>query len=195
MAIKRGEIIEALHRGIRTASEDYRIWSRTLEPPPEFLIVVEIARALNRRLGGRESLQLEAPFGVLLENVTKGPGAPLQSIWGAGVRKADIALLNGVRPTCIIEVKRSRVHGAIMKDLRRLRDVVYTCRHERRVLNRGFLAMIGLSSDDTESKIDSIVSFFKDQRNSNRARARPPSAKTWGDQASIVVEVTAAKNG
>ena len=192
MAIKRGEITEALHRGIRTASEDYRIWSGTLAQPPEFLIVVEIARALNRRLGGCESLQLEVQFGVLLENVSKGPGAPFKAIDPRN--KADVALFNGDRPTCIIEVKTNPAHGGIVHDLERLRDIVYTCRNERRVLNRGFLA-IGLSSDDTESKIDSIVSFFKDKRNSNRARAKPPSAKTWDNQASIVVEVTAARNG
>lgn len=152
--------------------------------------MVEIARALNRRLGGRESLQLEVPFGVLLENVTRGPGAPLQSIKPGN--KADIALFNGVRPTCIIEVKTNPSPKGIMHDLGRLRDVVYTCRNEPRVLNRGFLA-IGLSSDDTESKIDSINEFFKDKP--DRARAKRPSAKTWGDQASIVVEVTAAKIG
>ena len=195
MAITKRKITEALHGGACTASESYRRWSGglTLAGAPEYLIVVEIARNVNQYLGERECLRLEMPYRDVLAGarLPKGPGAPLKSIRGG--KKADLALLkNGASPTCIIEVKKDPDYKRIVGDLERLRDVVYACRHKPRVLKHGFL-LIWRSSNDTDSEIDTIDGFFKDKR--NRARAKRPSIKTWRCQASIVVEVTAAKSG
>ena len=196
MAITKKEITEALHRGVQAASENYCRWSgMTLEKAPEYLIVVEIARRLFGKLGDRECLRLEMPYRKVLAGaeIAKGRGAPLKAIKDG--KKADLALLkNRDKPTCVIEVKRDPNYQALVRDLERLRDVVYACRSQRGVLKHGFLS-IYRSGVDTESEVDAIEKFFKENR--HRAQAKRPITRKlrYEKAASIVVEITAARDG
>lgn len=192
MAITKKEITEALHRGVRAASENYCRWSGSvpLVQAPEYLIVVEIARKISRELGDRECLRLEMPYREVLAGaeIVQGRGAPLKAIKDG--KKADLALLkDGQKTTCVIEVKRDPDYQGIVRDLQRLRDVIYACRHKRGVLKHGFL-LIYQPGDDTEGVVHTIERFFKENRDRARAK-RPTTEKLRNEQAaSIVVEVT-----
>lgn len=209
MAITKKKITEALHRGVRAASENHRRWSvapavpvdaldrAALVQAPEYLIVVEIARKISSDLGNRECLRLEMPYREVLAGaeIVQGRGAPLKAIKDG--KKADLALLkDGHKTTCVIEVKRNPSYQGIVRDLQRLRDVIYACRHKSGVLKHGFLS-IYQSGDDaegvvhaTERVVDTIERFFKDDRQRARAK-RPTTKKLRNDQAaSIVVEIT-----
>lgn len=194
MAITKKQITEALHFGVQTASENHREWSDgvALVNWPEYLIVVEIARYIYGELGESECLRLEMPYREVLDGagITKGPGAPLKAIKGG--KKADLALLkNRHKPTCVIEAKRNPTVADMMRDLERLRDVVYACRHKRGVLKHGFLSIYE-SRDYIDRDVDTIDQFFNANR--QRARAKRPSILAWDGQASIVVEITAVRD-
>ena len=194
MAITKKQITEALHCGVIAASENYRQWSDglTLANSPEYLIVVEIASYIHAALGESECLRLEAPYRDVLAgaDVVRGRGAPLKSIKDG--KKADLALLkNGNKPTCVIEVKKNPTHDGLMRDLKRLRDVVYACRDKKGVLKHGFLS-IYRSSDDTDVIVHDVEKFFKTNR--KKAQAKHPSIETWDDHSSIVVEITAVRD-
>ena len=197
MAITKKQIIQALHLGVRNAIDDCHRWSggaTTLANSPEYLITVEIAWNIFRDLGESEWLRLETPYKEVLDGagIAKGPGAPLKAIKGG--KKADLALFkNRDKPTCVIEVKKNPTVADLMRDLERLRDVVYACRDRKGVLKHGFLSIYE-SRDYTERDVDTIHQFFKVNR--HRARAKAPRIWTWDDQhTSIVVEITAAKDG
>ena len=192
MAITKEQITEALHRGVRTASKNFGEWSdgRTLADSPEYLIVVEIARNIHKKLGASEYLRLEMQYSVVLSGagVVQGPGRPLKSIEGG--KKADMVLLKTkVKPTCVIEVKKEPSFKGLWKDQQRLQDVAYACRHERGVLKHGFLSIYSRNPD---SVIHTVDKFFRD--NPGRAQVKRPNIRTWGwddeTEASIVVEVT-----
>lgn len=196
MAITKTQITDALHRGVYTAIKNYGKWSsgRALADSPEYLIVVEIARNIYKRLGASEYLRLEMQYADVLAgaDLVQGLGAPLKSIKGS--RRADLVLLkNRGRPTCAIEVKKNPQHERLLEDLRRLRDAVYACRHQRGVLKHGFLSIY--ESRDSESVVQTVDKFFRANR--KRARVKVPSIRSWereGEmEASIVVEVTSAK--
>lgn len=201
MAITKEEIIEALHSGVRNAIDNCHEWSdgvTNLAKSPEYLIVVEIARSIYPELGGSECLRLETPYREVLEGsgIVKGPGAPLKAIKGG--KKADLALLkNRDKPTCVIEVKKNPTVADLMRDLERLRDVVYACRNKKGVLKHGFLSIYE-SRDYTDRDVDTIDQFFRANR--HRARAKRPCTKTWqdehtsGEHTSIVVEITAIRD-
>ena len=195
MAITKEAITEALHRGVRAASKNYGEWSGglTLAESPEYLIVVEIARNIRKKLGESERLRLEMQYADMLTGAgfVQGPGAPLKSIKGG--QRADLVLLkNRHLPTCAIEVKKNPDHKRLLKDLGRLRDVVYACRHQRGVLKHGFLSIY---AHNAESVVHTVDKFFD---NRDRARVKRPNIRTWRRddemETSIVVEVAPAKN-
>lgn len=196
MAITKKQITEALHSGVRAASSDYRKWSHGQVDLPEYLVVVEIAGSIHKKLGESESLRLEMQYGKVLGGAgfVQGPGAPLKAI--GGNTKADLVLLkDGDKPTCVVEVKKTTAYQPIQKDLKRLRDVIYACRDHEGLLKHGFLSIyLSGDADSVTYQIDSVTNtveaFFK--RNSQRARTKPPNIRTWraGEVASIVVEVT-----
>ena len=201
MAITKKQITEALHRGVRTASKNYCEWSdgQALAEAPEYLIVVEIARNIRKKLGESECLRLEMKYGTgqHVGDFVPGRGAPLKSIKGG--KRADVVLLkNRVKPTCVIEVKKNPTNKGLQDDLKRLRDVVYTCRHRKGVLKHGFLSIYKSGKDedhgvDTKDVVKTISKFFGS--NGDKARAKRPNITTWerGKEASIVVEVYPAK--
>ena len=200
MAITKKQITEALHCGVRTASKNYCEWSdgQALAEAPEYLIVVEIARNIRKKLGESECLRLEMKYADVLSGADFVPsrGAPLKSIKGG--KRADVVLLkNRVKPTCVIEVKKNPTHKGLQDDLKRLRDVVYTCRHRKGVLKHGFLSIYKSAKDedgvDTKDVVKTISKFFGS--NGDKARAKRPNITTWerGKEASIVVEVYPAK--
>ena len=235
MAITKNQITEALHCGVRTASKNWCEWSdgQALAEAPEYLIVVEIARNIRKKLGESECLRLEMKYADVLSGADFVPsrGAPLKSIKGG--KRADVVLLkNRVKPTCVIEVKKNPTYKGLQDDLRRLaplshtfrllfcgkthgfrrhtvavigarrlkrlRDVVYTCRHRKGVLKHGFLSIYKSAKDedhgvDTKDVVQTISKFFGS--NGDKARAKRPNITTWerGKEASIVVEVYPAK--
>lgn len=197
MAITKEGITKALHLGVRAASKNYVDWSKglSLADSPEYLVVVEIARNIKKKLGDSESLRLEMQYTKVLAGAgfVQGPGAPLRAINGG--KKADLVLLKDWdRPTCVIEVKKNPTYGDVQKDLKRLRDVVYACRQYKGVLKHGFLSICLSDDTDVNYKIDSVINtvdrFFKNER---KARAKRPNTRTWGqaENASVVVEVVA----
>lgn len=196
MAITKEAITEALHRGVRAASKNYGEWSGglTLAESPEYLIVVEIARNIRKKIGEYEYLRLEMKYEDLLSGAgfIQGPGAPLKSI--KGKNRADVVLLkHKVKPTCVIEVKKNPSYQRLQSDLKRIRDVVYACRKQRGMVKHGFLSIY--QSGYTDGVVQQVGKFFR--ANDDKARAKPPSVRTWGRddemEASIVVEVTPAK--
>ena len=197
MAITKKEITEALHLGVRATSRDYFNWSDglSLADSPEYLVVVEIARNIYKKLGRSESLRLEMQYAKVLDGAgfTPGPGAPLRAIKGG--KKADLVLLKDRdKPTCVIEVKKNPSHDRVQRDLKRLRDIVYACRHYEGLLKHGFLSICLSDDTDVNYKIDSVINtvdeFFKNEK---KARTKRPNSRTWGTEeiASIVVEITA----
>ena len=195
MAITKKEITDALHRGVRTASNNYGKWSGglTLAESPEYLIVVEIARNIRKKLGEFEYLRFEMQYADMLAGAdfVQGPGAPLKSIKGG--QRADLVLLKSQhQPTCAIEVKKNPDHSDILKDLGRLRDVVYACRTNE-AIKHGFLSIY--KSRNAESVVHTVDKFFD---NRDRVRVKRPNIETWGSademEASIVIEVTPAKS-
>lgn len=206
MAITKEEITKALHLGVRATSKNYVEWSKglSLADSPEYLVVVEIARNINKKLGGSESLRLEMQYAQVLAGAgfVQGRGAPLKAINGG--KKADLVLLKDWdKPTCVIEVKKNPSYDGVQKDLKRLRDVVYACRHHKGLLKHGFLSICLSDAPDVNYKVDSVVdSVGKFFRNERKARAKPPNVRTWnqhaglraaggaGESASVVVEIT-----
>ena len=195
MAITKRQIIEALHSGVLAASEDCGRWSdgATLANSPEYLMVVEIARKIERSLGDSERLRLEMQYTDVLTGAdfVQGQGRPLASI--GGTTRADLVLLkrNG-QPTCVVEVKKNPTTDRLEHDLSRLSDIVYACRHKKGVLKHGFQSIY--VSGGAESTVRMIRRFFE-KSTQYKARAKRPTVVTWGEeQASIVVEVTAEKN-
>ena len=194
-AITKPKIIEALHSGVRTASKRYARWSGglTLAKSPEYFVLVEIARKIERSLGDSERLRLEMQYTEVLTGAdfVQGPGRPLASI--GGTTRADLVLLkkNG-QPTCVVEVKKDPTTAGLERDLSRLSDIVYACRHKDGILKHGFLSIY--ESGDAESTVRMIRRFFE-KSTQYKARAKAPTVTTWGEeQASIVVEVTAKRN-
>lgn len=179
------------------ASENYVDWSKglSLAASPEYLVVVEIARNIKKKLGDSESLRLEMQYAKVLAGaaLSKAP-VPLKAIKGG--KKADLVLLKDRdRPTCVIEVKKNPDYGDVQKDLKRLRDVVYVCRHYKGVLKHGFLSICLSDDTDVNYKVDGVIDnvdrFFKNER---KARAKRPNIRTWEagayENASVVVEIT-----
>lgn len=146
MAIKRDQIVEAIHTGTKQACRTYTRWSDgwTLKDSGvEGLLVVEIAKKLDAKLSKAESLLLEVPFKKIIEwSGTPTVGRQLTALKGR--TRADIVLFNGGgRPVCVIEVKRHAVERAqIEGDLDRLRGVVHKCANQKGgTLKRAFLAI------------------------------------------------------
>lgn len=198
MAITKSQITEALHLGTLAASEDHAKWSRglSLADSPEYLIVVEIAKNIFKKLGGSESLRLEMQYVKVLAGAgfIQGSGARPKAIKGGQI--ADLVLLKGRdQPTCVVEVKKNPDYRGIQKDLKRLRDVVYACRHYKGVLKHGFLSICFSDETDVSYKVKSVIDnvdkFFKNEK---KARAKRPNIRTWEagayENASVVVEIT-----
>lgn len=199
MAIKRDEVVAAIHAGIRSASDTYRGWSlgwTLAQSGVEPLIVVEICRRLARKLAKAESLLLEVPYPTLIEwsgvsTVGRKPGTL------KGLQRADIVLFNGKgRPTYAIEVKRGLTHAGMVQDLGRLRDAVAKCSNQKGgTLKRGFFAAYH------EGRVANVERWVEDFNQADSGGKVSVTAagkeKPWrvGDSRarSIALEIKAAK--
>ena len=171
MAITRGEIIEAIHKGTGGSNKKYEKWSNGMwvtDSGVEGLMVACIAEAVNKSQEQHESLVLEMSFGGIKDSskAKPKPGPPPAALKGAN--RADIVLFNGSdRPTCVIEVKRSWNAGQCWGDLERIRDLVRSCSYvEGGSLKRGFLAMMiakkANAAKSPKNRIDEQVDKIKE---------------------------------
>ena len=111
MAITRKQIIEAIEEGTIAANRKYEGWTNeswVTDSGVESLIVTCIAESVNRRQEPHESLGLEVSFRDIreLSEANAGPGRRPSTM--KDTNRADVSLFNAaLRPTCVIEVKRS----------------------------------------------------------------------------------------
>ena len=126
-------------------------------------MVACIAEAVNKGQEPHESLGMEVSF----RNIRKMSRARLrrgrQPATVKDTNRADIVLFNGfVRPTCVIEVKRSWNADQCWMDLERIRDLVRACAYVKGgSLRRGFLAMmIVKKATKTKSPDDRIEEYM-----------------------------------
>lgn len=139
---------DAIHTGIKEASDKYLTWSRgwTLhDSGVESLLVSEIASQLYKRIRrteGRDSILLE----VLYSSVQKWSGAkPKGPKVGTfrGNKRADLVVFNtSEEPKYVIEVKRRLyTKDRIVEDIEKLCHVTNKCgTSEGGSVKRGFLA-------------------------------------------------------
>ena len=193
MAIRRHEIVEAIHAGTKTANGNYKRWSRgwTLKDSGvEGLLAVEIARKLHKNLSKSESLLFEVPFKTIIEwSGAPTVGRKLTTL--KGTKRPDIVLFNrDGRPTCVIEVKRQVVtRGQIERDLDRLRDIVSKCAKQKGgTLKRGYLAIFRQGPSKTLRRwIDEYFEL------NEKIRCHSMSVRNLGsDSASVHVEVVSS---
>ena len=145
MAIKKAQIIEAIHAGTETANRNYEDWSNgawVTDSGVEGLLAASIAQAVHECQTEDESLLMELSFGDIEAlsgaNAMRGPRPVNFSV----ANRADIVLLNRVRkPICIIEVKRSWNRKHCLNDLDRVYNFVRRLSHSKSgSIQRGFLA-------------------------------------------------------
>ena len=216
MAITRKQTIKAIEEGIIAANRKYEGWTNgswVTDSGVESLIVTCIAESVNRRQKPHESLGLEVSFRDIreLSEANAGPGRRPSTM--KDTNRADVSLFNAaLRPTCVIEVKRSWNAKMCGQDLRRVRDLVRKCAHGHGgSLRRGFLAMvIARQATRTKSaeeriheqmeKIEGLVNstFAKmgQEVTYHRGEASPPGKRfrdLYGDwrAASFCIEISA----
>ena len=144
MALTIAAVGEAIHRGIRNASDKYAKWSGGLtfeNSGAEGLLVAEIASALHRQQKAPERLELEVRYKDLLDR----SGTPLRRAQDttvfSGNARADIALFRHDELRYIVEVKRTLAwEQHLTDDLQRLVDAVAACGWPDGTLRRCFFA-------------------------------------------------------
>ncbi len=216
MAITRKQIIGAIEEGIVVANRKYEGWTNgswVTDSGVESLMVTCIAESLHKHQEPQESLGLEVSFRDIrvLSKANAGPGRRPSTM--KDTNRADVALFNAaLRPTCVIEAKRSWNTEMCGRDLRRIRDLVRKCAHGHGgSLRRGFLAMIiarqATKTKPAEKRIHEQMDKIEGLVNStfakkgqkvtyHRGDARPPGKRFlsfYGDwrAASFCVEISA----
>ena len=216
MAITRKQIVEAIEEGIVAANRRYEGWTNgswVTDSGVESLMVTCIAESLNKRQENDESLGLEVSFRDIRKLSEANPGPGRRPSTMKDTNRADVVLFNAaLRPTCVIEVKRSWNAEMCGQDLRRVRDLVRKCAHVHGgSLRRGFLAMIvarqatrnksaELRIEEQMEKIEELVNstFAKMEQKViyHRGAAKPPGKRfrdLYGDwrAACFSIEISA----
>ena len=215
MTITRQKIVEALEEGIGAANRRYEAWTNgswVTDSGVESLMVTCIAESLNKRQEPHESLGLEVSFRDIRHMSQANPGPGRRPSTMRDTNRADVVLFNAaLRPTCVIEVKRTWNAEMCGRDLKRIRDLVRKCAHGHGgSLRRGFLAMIiarkATRTKSAETRIHEQMDRIEGVVNASfrkmaqtvtyhRGKARPPGKRfrdLYGDwrAASYCIEIS-----
>ena len=217
MAITKSQIIEAIEDGIVAANRKYEGWTNgswVTDSGVESLMVTCIAEILHKHQEPQESLGLEVSFRDIRELSQASPGPGRRPSTMKDTNRADVVLFNAaLRPTCVIEAKRSWNAKMCGRDLQRIRDLVRKCAHGHGgSLRRGFLAMIiarqATTTKSAKERIHEQMEKIEGSVNStfakkgqkvtyHRGGAKPPGKRfraLYGDwrAASFCIEISAA---
>ena len=145
--VGRIAIEKAILVGVQDANKRYEKWSRggwVSDSGVEGHVVSTVAEKLHGVVSGMGSIELEVPFGSILESsgAESPPGRPRKNLNARN--RADIVILTKKwRPVYIIEIKRSWHETKCLKDLKRIRDLILRCgRQKNGSVGAGFLAFL-----------------------------------------------------
>lgn len=148
--MRREDLIESIHSGVRAACKEYGKWSdgeSIHDRGIESLLVSSIARKIVKgwKAHSRTAyLSLETPFSEVAEYSDSIPKRGPRPKVLRGNRRADLVLWSSVKKVSgIIEVKRKWSPGSCHHDLKRLCGLVkqYGCHHQGAV-QMGFLVTL-----------------------------------------------------